>query len=366
MNIALVLTGGGSRAAYQIGVLEGIRKITGQNDKPFNIYVGSSGGAINATYLASHYGTFNKAVGDLSHFWGGLRSEDIYNTSITSLLKTASGLLYDFTLGRHYHNKVRYIMDTQPLRQLIERNESHGSLHKKIQEGGLRGLSIAATSYDASSTIHFVETGLPLKPWEKHRRCAKLTDITVDHVMASSAIPFFFPPVRIGDDYFGDGSIRNIYPLSPAIRLGCDKILAIGVRNAKEEFREQKHDKPSFARVLSVIINAIFLDAVDSDLEQLNIKNRIAKSDACSGATSLRHIEALMISPSRDLAEIAYELQDSLPRVLSYFLSGLGAPEEASTLMSYFFFEEVFTKKIMELGYQDALAQEEEIKEFMS
>ena len=362
MNNALVLSGGGARAAYQIGVLQGLQEIL-NNEKPFNIYVGSSGGAINATHLASYYGRFSFGLQELNHLWSNLNSSQVYHTGFQSVLRVGGKLARDFLFRKRSFRQFRYFMDTAPLRELISKHQAHERLHRQIDKGDLKGLCIAATSYSEASTIYFMETARKIAHWRRHRRRSEFCRITVDHVMASCAIPLIFPPIRIGEHFYADGSTRNIFPVSPAVRMGCDRILAVGVRINKDEHLPL-HYEPSLARQTSVLLNALFFDAMDSDLEQLEIKNQIARNHRTE--KPLKDIRYLMISPSQDLSEIALKHRNEAPRSLMFFLDSLGTAEEAASLLSYLLFEPGFTRSVIDLGYRDAYSRKQEIKQLFS
>ena len=226
MHTSLVLTGGGARAAYQIGVLKGIAEIV-DDDKPFDSYVGASAGAINAVHLASKHGDFAGAVHELEQLWGNLRSDSVYDIGWRRMFGMGFSLMKDILLWhRESSSPIRYLMDTAPLRRLLTEHNKIEQLHQKIHKGELSGLVLSATDYREAATAYFIETAHRVDNWRRHRRYSVNTHIGIDHIMASSAIPMFFPPVRINERYYGDGAIRNIYPLSPAVHLGADKILA--------------------------------------------------------------------------------------------------------------------------------------------
>ncbi|NBV42464.1 patatin-like phospholipase family protein, partial [bacterium] len=268
---ALVLTGGGARGAYQAGAMRAIGEIVRRNkiDRPFDIFCGNSAGAINSAFLASQVHQFSAGCDRLCDFWESLTTDQIYKTDFKSLLGRGARWVWELSTGGLYERKlVRSLLDTSPLLRLIHREIDFSKIESNIRDGLADAIAITAVSYSTGDSRTFFQSHQGVRAWEKVRRDSVATTLLPKHVMASSAIPILFPPVKLGDDYFGDGSLRNYTPMSPAIHLGADRILVIGVR-CKYCMGETHAKQPSLGRILSVILNYVLLDAIDYDYENL-------------------------------------------------------------------------------------------------
>ena len=364
-RVAIVLTGGGARGAYQAGAIRALGEIARDHgiSKPFDIFVGNSAGALNAAWLVANADQFGYGTHRLAEFWEGLSTENIFRTDFKSLMGRGSRWIWELSTGGLYDKKaVRSLLDTTPLLRLILREIQFEKIHKNIDSGLVRALALTSVNYTTGNSRVFHYTNEVVTPWKKIRRDSVETVLTAKHVMASSAIPILFPPVRIGVDYYGDGSLRNYTPMSPAIHLGAERILVIGVR-AKDSANEPPPQHPSFARILSVLLNFVLLDAVDYDYESLTRINDILGEPP---PFDLKKIEVLMIRPQADLGALAMANVGSAPPLLRYLIRGLGTDSEASDLISYLLFEGPFLRKLTQLGYSDTLAMSEEIVRFLS
>ncbi|MCB0356436.1 MAG: patatin-like phospholipase family protein [Bdellovibrionales bacterium] len=360
---ALVLSGGGSRGAYQAGALKGLAKICEdcQQKLPMDILSGASAGAINASFLASYIHEDTKAADKLCELWTQLSTSDIFEMRTFSITKRALKLARGVSLGGlddYFRSGPFSLLDTNPLRELINKKIDFSQLKKNIEDNKISALAITATDYSTSKGITFVHSHKPQTMWASAYRKSVMDVISADHIMASSAIPFFFMPSKVDDVYYGDGCLRNTAPLSPSINLGADKLFVIGVRN-DNDFNEKNKMEPTLARVMSVVTNAVFLDAIESDIERLHLFNN-SRSDV------LRHIDSFYLCPSEDLALIAKENMESLPKLFKFLIRGLGSDEESAELVSYLIFERSYTEKLVELGYKDVLARRYEILDFFS
>ena len=390
--LGLVLTAGGARGAYQAGVLSRLAEVPGLRERPspFAIVAGASAGAINGALLAARGARFDEAARELARLWSQLKVEDVYASDLRSLAKAGASLAFDFTLGAllgrtHTHG----LLDTAPLGRLIERSLPARGIADGIRAGRLYAVAVTATSYHSGRSFTFIEGRAGHPVWKKSRRVVLPVSLTHRHVMASSAIPIVFPPVRVssqaGDLWFGDGGLRLVTPLSPAIRLGASQILSIGVRSsraadalAREEVGAVPASDdgppslpcPPLAQITGVFLNAIFLDHLDTDLDHLVRMNEIVASgqrDAAARASEpIRPVAPLAISPSEDLALVAQRFAHRMPRLLRFLLDGLGTPDaQSADLMSYLLFDGAYTRTLVELGRRDAEARLPELEAFV-
>ncbi|MES2526797.1 MAG: patatin-like phospholipase family protein [Bdellovibrionota bacterium] len=368
-KIGLVMTGGGARAAYQAGVVRALYEITGTKNKLFDVIAGNSAGAINASYLASHAENWDVATENLVDLWKRIKPQNVYDIRTKSLselgMKWIGGTVFGgLTSGG---SQANHLLDTAPLRKLIQREADMAHIQKNIDEGHLTGLSLSTTNYTTGSSVIFYQGHESIEDWARSDRFSVRCRLNEDHLMASAAIPFFFPPVKIGDSFYGDGCIRQTTPLSPAIHLGADKIIAIGIRfpHAKEKMKELAFaaaHNPTLGQIVGVMLNAIFLDSLEGDVERLQKINRLSGGMR----TDQKQIPILMIRPTKDLGKLAKTLPDKLPPLLRYLLKGMGVSEtEGSDLLSYLAFDESYTAPLIELGYSDTYDQKDEVLKFI-
>ncbi len=368
-KIGLVLTGGGARGAYQAGVIKGVAEIAHELGikQPFKVVTGISAGAINAGYLATYGRDMLQASQGLVRIWEQITSDHVFKVGPFSLMGIAfRGLFQLLTGGLLSEKKTRAVLDTSPLRRLIESNMSVLEIQRNIEGAVFDGLAITAVNYSTGYCTTFYQSNQLVHPWQRIRRSAERTQICPDHVMASTAIPLLFPPQKVGDVYYGDGSLRNHTPLSPAIKLGAERLLVIGVRHEDEGEPDDDPTAPSPGRIFSVLLNSILLDAIDIDCERLDRTNETVDKMKPWAGTDLRAVKALVMRPSQDIGEIAAEEAGAMPRLMSYLLRGLGSKEENEGLISYLLFEPPFTRRLIELGYQDTMDRKGEIVAFLS
>ncbi len=365
---SLILTGGGARGAYQVGVIQALMEITHQEgiDNPFPILSGASAGAINAAYLAAHAGNMRSASKRLAQMWGNIHSDSVYDIGLGSILKIAVRMVLEVSTGGLLKTRqTRSLLDTTPLRELLTRVIPFKNIEWHVKRKNLHGLSIQAIDYSSGVNFTFFQGDAAIQPWIRSNRKGIRSDITVDHVLASTAIPILFPPIQVGHSYFGDGNLRNYTPLSPSIKMGADKILIIGVRKIKDMDELEINVKPTLGRMISVVLNAILLDNIDLDYERLSRVNHTIKKISDKESSQLKNVEAMIIQPSEDLAKIAAEEAHHLPKTIRYMIKGLGSRKEASDLISNILFEPSYTQRIMLLGYSDAMRIKDEIIEFL-
>ena len=375
-TFGLVLTGGGARAAYQAGALSALSEILGEKASPFRVIAGTSAGAINGVAVASGADDFAAATSRLSRIWMGLRPDLVYRTDVPTLASIGAGWARELTsLGRRGRPKINYLLDTAPLRQLLEETLRIERLEEHFRAGRLRGVGVTATNYATGTAVTFYDGAPDIRPWVRSTRLAQRETLRIDHVMVSAAIPLFFLPVRLHQTCYGDGCIRMSAPASPAIHLGAERVVAIGVRYLRsgDETLEINRNvtcagvPPS--QIAGVVLNAVFLDSLETDLERMQRINRtlahIAREMHAVEAQPLRQIPVLVLRPTRDLGQLATEAFPHMPRGIRYVLAGIGGTGAGGAdLLSYLAFQPEYVGRLIELGRRDTLARREEIEDF--
>lgn len=371
-NLALVLTGGGARGAYQAGVL----KYIGENipEAHFETLVGSSSGAINVAGLASAGGLIAKGGPTVASLWSKLEMREVFRTDAFSLSKIAFQWVYSLMLGGVFGKPGAHsLVDTAPLRSMLDTLYRPAAVREALANGQLKNIAISATEVHSGSLVTFIQS-MNNRSWHRARRRTVQTEINVDHVMASAAIPLLFPSVLVNNRRYVDGCIRSSSPLGPATRLGADKILAVGVRryymrevgNLFESTPLQPEKKPTPAQLGALVLNSLFAEALDSDVEHLERLNSVlpASHDSSFG---MRQVESLVIRPSEDLGEIATHYQSKAPLLVRFLLRGLGSEtSRSSDILSYLLFVPAYLKALVDLGYQDARAEDGRLRQFFA
>ncbi len=375
------MVGGGARGAYQAGALQGLAAIlrTHVRDQPLcDVLTGTSAGAINAAYVASKADRMADGIAGLAALWSELQIDDVVRADATSLLSIGSRWLRDLTLGGMLAAKRRanHLLDTTPLRELLAAHISVEAIHRHVANDMLRGFGVSATSYHTGTAVTFFDGHQSVAPWTRNARVGRRTRIALDHILASASIPLLFRPVPIDGAFYGDGGVRMATPLSPAIHLGSEKIVAISVQHRRggdgvvpPPGASDAASDISIADIAGVMLDAALLDDLDSDAERLlRVNQTLALIDAKRRShhpDGLRAIPLLVIRPSVDLGALAADQLKRMPAMLRYLMKGIGASEGRGVeFLSYLAFDPSYTRPLIEIGRKDALSQKDEIEAF--
>ena len=371
---ALILPGAGARGAYQVGVLKAIAELLPRNAaNPFAVLSGSSAGAINAAVLASRAANFRRAVVALDQVWGTFETNHVFRTDSRTLLKSSLHWLAAIVLGGLGRHNPRSLLDNSPLQELLERSIPFARIARAIDTGRLDALAVTASAYTTARSVTFVQGRPSTRPWARVRRIGRPATIGVDHLMASAAVPFMFPPVRIGGEFYGDGSIRNQMPLSPAIHLGADRLLVVGVRDEHPD-AEPRADSavsaPSLGHLAGQMLDTLFMDGLYADLERATRLNTILEQVDLAHLgpplSNLRPLNTLIVVPREDLRDVAARHVGELPRGLRLLLRGFGAlNRQGMQIASYLLFESGFTRELIAMGYSDAMNMRPQLQAFL-
>jgi NTE family protein len=367
------MTGGGARAAYQVGVLRALSEVLPEDvTTPFPIICGTSAGAINAAVLAVDGDNFRRGVRRLMTVWKNFRVHHVYRADPLGALSNSLRWIWAVLAGGALLRRPVSLLDNSPLAKLLARHLDFAAIQRAIDAGDLDAFSITCSGYTSGQSVTFYQSQAGIEPWQRARRIGVPMPISVDHLLASSALPFIFAPVHINREYFGDGSMRQIAPLSPALHLGADRLLVIGVGRQLQQKpdRVRVETYPSLAQIAGHALNSIFLDSLEVDLERLQRINRtiemIPRNVLDTNRYPLHHVDFRVISPSEDLERIALTHAHELPltiRALLYTVGGLR--RSGANLLTYVLFEKSYCRALIRLGYKDTMARKDELLAFL-
>ena len=374
-KVGLILTGGGARAAYQVGFLRAVSHMLPRGaPNPFKIICGTSAGAVNAAALASNATDFHRAVRQMLLIWKYFHVDQVYRSDVLGVFGTGMRWFMAMLLGGLGKNNPSSLLDNSPLSQLLRERLDLGGIRRSIDAGALYALSITVSGYASGQSVSFFQ-GVPgLAGWQRARRIGIPEIIDFEHLLASSALPFIFPAVPLRREFFGDGSMRQIAPISPALHLGADRVVVIGVGRQMQNSSPQRvrmSSYPSLAQIAGHALNSIFLDSLEIDIERLQRINKtislIPREQRDKHNVQLREVDVLVISPSEEIDRIAARYSRELPRSIRFLLRGLGAARSGgATLTSYLLFEPAYCRALIALGYKDTMARREEVLKFIA
>lgn len=371
---ALILPGAGARGAYQVGVLKAVAELLPDDAPcPFNVLSGTSAGAINAAVLASRADSFAKAVMEMEQVWAGFTVEQVYRADTFTMLKSSLHWLATIVFGGLGKHNPLSLLDSSPLEVLLHKQIRFQRIDRAIRRGQIDALAVTASGYTSARSVTFYQCSGDAPSWSRTRRIGRPTMISVEHLMASAAVPFIFPAVRIGTEFYGDGSMRHRAPLSAAIHLGADRLLVIGVRDEHPDPEPAPGDEPgppSLAHLAGYMLDSLFMDGLYGDLERSTrinmIMEQLGDQRLQGPIANLRRIDSMVVLPSEDIREVAARHGRELPVPLRILLKGLGATSrDGRQLVSYLLFESGFTQELIDMGYRDASQRRDELEAFL-
>ncbi len=373
LKTALVLPGGGARGAFQVGVLKAVAELLPRGcPNPFPVISGTSAGAVNSVVLATRAQNLRIAIAELERVWGHFRCHHVYKTDHWTMLRSSLHWMAALVLGGLVVGMPKSLLDNSPLRRLLGDNVHFPRIRDAIEAGHLEAVAVTAAGYATARSTTFFEAHPDRGAWQRTRRLGKHTELHLDHLMASIAVPMVFPPVRIGNEYFGDGAMRQATPLSPAVHLGADRILVIGIRDetgGKEP--DAPGEPPSFANIAGYMLDTLFMDGLYSDLERItrinDLLDAVPNEKVTIGERPLRPIDTMLIVPSEDLRLIAEKHRRELPFAIRTLLRGVGGKSPGENkLLSFLLFESAYTRELIHLGYRDAMAVKDQLLDFVT
>jgi len=373
---ALVLTGGGARAAYQVGVLKAAAALLPKRShNPFSIITGTSAGAVNAVALGASANNFRLAVKKVERIWSNLHVEQVYKAGYRDLFGAILRLVASLFHQGIGVTRPLSLLNNEPLVELLSKVIDFGDLERRLQGGLLDAIGVTASSYDSGESVTFYQSYLDgdvLPEWRQSRRRGIATRLNVKHLLASSAIPTLLPATKIGNSYYGDGALRQVAPISSAIHLGAERILVVGVSGNPNRPPTESHEQhsPSLAKMVGHVFNSAFIDALENDMEHVNRINElvgiIANENPYASTGAMKMVDFLCINPSIEISDLVSRHMGSLPRSMRSMLRMTGAtPTGGGTSMaSYLLFEGAFCRELIDCGYRDAMAQEDALMDF--
>ena len=364
--VALVLTGGGARSAYQVGVLRALAEILPRARNPFQIIVGTSAGAVAASVLAAEAHVWRQGVAGLLRVWSNFRTGQVFHVDTPHMVRSGLHWVLSLISGGLILSPPKSLLETGPLKALLAREIDCNGIRRSIARGHLRACALCATSYANGQSVAFFDGVPELSEWTRAQHMGRRSELSQETIRASIAIPLLFTPVKLGDEYFGDGSMRQLNPLSPAVHLGADRLLILGVRSPQISGVDAARPAttPTPGEVLGFMLDTLFTDQIYGDLEHIDRMNQLVR--AAPQARGLRPVETLMIAPSVDPSEIAARYVADMPPGLRALLRVLGGRPEVPghQLTSYLAFEAPYTRALIELGYQDAMRSRTTLRAF--
>jgi NTE family protein len=370
-RLGLVLSGGGARSAYQVGVLKALAELLPRDAPiPFRVICGTSAGAIIAAVVAAHARQFRAGTANLERVWRNFHVDQVFRADALSMLRSGLHWLLALVSGGWLVPPPRALFDNAPLRGLLERHVNFARIRQALEHGDLDAFAISAAAYRRALSVAFYATAREQAPWLQSWRRGECAELGLDHLMASAAVPFLFPPVAMGGEYYGDGAMRQSAPLSPAIRLGADRLLIVGVRPTHTSCGGGSDAAvPSFGQIFGFMLDTLFMDGLHADLERLERENLLigALGAEAVARTGRRRVAPLLITPRVDFGEVAARYAREMPRTLRVLLRTMGAAEPGGgALLSYLLFEGGYTRELIALGYADAMRRREELYDFAS
>ncbi len=368
-TVGLVLPGGGARAAYQVGVLKAISELLPDSPNPFPVIVGTSAGAVAAAVIGTEAYRWHRAVAALEQVWANFTVEQVFHADALSMLRSGARWGASLMSGGMLIAPPRALFDNSPLWQLLRERINFRHLQRSIEGEHLRALAICASSYTSATSMAFYQGNGTQTDWRRQQRIGAATTLTLEHVMASLSIPFLFPAVRLGNEYFGDGAQRQLWPLSPAIHLGADRLLVIGVRaemsTGVSSYHKAVEKPPSTGQLFGYMLDTLFMDQIYANIEHIVRLNQVVEV-APAAVPGVHKVATMMIAPSQDLRAIAERHSRDLPRSLRALLRVMGARGPGgSQLASFLMFDGRFTQELIALGYRDAMERQAELQLFL-